>query len=64
MVDKKVVVTVGSLIKSLQDCGSDTVVLLASDEEQNTLFSDVRAVHYTDSNEVVLFGCSGSEVEG
>jgi len=51
------------LIKELQKLNEDSDVLLSSDEEQNTLFRDVRMIEYTEDKEVVLFGCSGSEVE-
>lgn len=55
--------TVEKLIEVLKTAEDQKAeVLIACDEEWNTLFKDVR-VEATPENKVVIFGCSGSEVE-
>jgi len=54
---------VKDLIKELKEIDGESRVLLSSDEEQNTLFEDVRIIKYDVPNDTILFGCSGSEVE-
>ena len=58
---EEVILKVGNLIQTLKNLNPEDRVLLACDEEQNTIFGDVRIKEY--DGEIVLFGCSGSEVE-
>lgn len=59
---------VAELIKKLNRFKPDMVVVLGSDEELNTLFSDVQVATLNPSvkgkeDRVVIWGNSGSEVE-
>lgn len=53
---------VKELIEKLKGYG-EKEILLACDEEWNTLFKDIEFNTYKEYNAVVLFGLSGSEVE-
>ncbi len=57
---EEVKIRVGDLIKTLEKLNPQDRILLACDEEENTIFSDIRLRKY--DGEIVLFGCSGSEV--
>lgn len=55
----EVKIKVGDLIKTLKTLNPEDRILLACDEEENVIFTDVRIKKY--DGEAVLFGCSGSE---
>lgn len=61
----KIKLTVKDLIEDLKGYPQDSRVLLSSDEELNTLFTDVQVALLGDikNKKVVLWGNTGSEVE-
>jgi len=56
-------ITVEKLIKELQTLDPKARVLVSSDEEWNTLFEGVEIQIDEETDDVVIFGCSGTEVE-
>ncbi len=54
---------VKELIKELQKCEPEHEVLVSSDEELNTLYSNVEVALLEGETRVVIYGLSGSEVE-
>jgi len=53
--------TVGELLKILKDLPKDKQFLVASDEEQNTVYKGLFIEHYKDC--VLIAGLSGCEKE-
>lgn len=54
---------VKELIKLLKQADQNKNILLASDEEWNTIFKKVEVVKDSDTGDYVIFGYSGSELE-
>lgn len=65
MIPKLKALTVKALIEDLKGFPQDSRVLLSSDEELNTLYSDVQVATLSKQKKktIVLWGNSGSEVE-
>jgi len=51
-------------IKELQKYNENSRVLLGSDEELNIIFTDIQTENYEDENSVVIWGNSGSGLNG
>lgn len=54
---------VKELIKILKTLDQEKEFLVSSDEELNIIYKDFRICRFTDTNQVAIYGLSGSEVD-
>lgn len=54
---------VKELIKILKTVKQNSKIMVACDEEWNTIFKDIKVEENSDDNSYVIFGLSGSEIQ-